>query len=164
MKKGKLISLLLCLVLLLGMAVPGALAVSADEDVPDGTESVQTADQTEDAGDEAQAGLFDRIMACTTMDEVDALTASTTEEELSALTEEEYTQLTEHVRELAAAEYVAPETVVFTDAGPFLPPVNVGSALRAMRAGETEEEDNGLELSKTVEANDGGSYTIRMEA
>ena len=75
-----------------GYGVPGALAgVSADEDVPDGTESVQTADQTEDAGDEAQAGLFDRIMACTTMDEVDALTASTTEEELSALTEEEYT-------------------------------------------------------------------------
>ncbi len=164
MKKGKLISLLLCLVLLLGMAVPGALAVSADEDAPDGTESVQTADQTEDAGDEAQAGLFDRIMDCTTMDEVDAVTTSATEEELSALTEEEYTQLIEHVRELAAAEYVAPETVVFTDAGPFLPPVNVGSALRAMRAGETEETGNGLELSKTVSANDDGYYTIRMEA
>ncbi|WP_434309997.1 vWA domain-containing protein [Hominifimenecus sp. rT4P-3] len=57
-------------------------------------------------------------------------------------------------------------TVVFTDAGPFFPPVDVVSEKRLMRApaaaGETV--DNGLELSKTAAANADGSYTIRMEA
>lgn len=61
---------------------------------------------------------------------------------------------------------VVPKTVVFTDAGPFMPPVNVAARrmmLRAMAAtGVTA--DNGLVLSKEATANGNGSYTIRMEA
>lgn len=58
-----------------------------------------------------------------------------------------------------------PITVNFTEAGPFMPPVNV-AARRLMRAMASSgvTADNGLELSKTAIANGDGSYTIRMEA
>ena len=57
-----------------------------------------------------------------------------------------------------------PETVVFTDAGPFLPAVNVGGKmLRAARANDGTSSDDGLKLSKTATVVDGG-YKIRLEA
>ena len=63
---------------------------------------------------------------------------------------------------------VVPKTVVFTDAGPFMPPVTVERVLRryAARAAAEEPADNGngLELSKTATANGNNIYTIRMEA
>ena len=61
---------------------------------------------------------------------------------------------------------VVPKTVVFTDAGPFMPPVNVAARRKMLRARAATgvTADNGLELSKTATANGNGSYTIRMEA
>lgn len=56
-----------------------------------------------------------------------------------------------------------PETVVFTDAGPFLPAVSVAAARRMARATDTSGED-GLKLSKKATANPDGSYTVTMEA
>lgn len=60
-------------------------------------------------------------------------------------------------------------TLVFTDAGPFLPPVNVApvrrmAANRVLVGGGDEDKDNGLELSKRATANEDGTYTITMEA
>lgn len=63
-----------------------------------------------------------------------------------------------------AAEVQAPQTVVYTAAGPFLPAVSVQPVLRAARASGAGEFNDGLNLSKTATANADGSYTIRMEA
>lgn len=64
----------------------------------------------------------------------------------------------------AAAQVQAPQTVVYTAAGPFLPAVSVQPVLRAARASGASEFKDGLNLSKTATANADGSYTIRMEA
>lgn len=63
-----------------------------------------------------------------------------------------------------AAEVQAPQTVVYTAAGPFLPAVSVQPVLRAARASSANEPEDGLNLSKTATANADGGYTIRMEA
>ena len=63
-----------------------------------------------------------------------------------------------------AAQVRAPQTVVYTAAGPFLPAVSVQPVLRAARASGAGEFKDGLNLSKTATANEDGSYTIRMEA
>lgn len=63
-----------------------------------------------------------------------------------------------------AAQVQAPQTVVYTAAGPFLPAVSVQPVLRAARASGAGEFKDGLNLSKTATANEDGSYTIRMEA
>lgn len=63
-----------------------------------------------------------------------------------------------------AAEVQAPQTVVYTAAGPFLPAVSVQPVLRAARASSANEPKDGLNLSKTATANANGGYTIRMEA
>lgn len=63
-----------------------------------------------------------------------------------------------------AAEVQAPQTVVYTAAGPFLPAVSVQPVLRAVRASGANELKDGLNLSKTATANADGSYKIRMEA
>ena len=64
----------------------------------------------------------------------------------------------------AAAQVQAPQTVVYTAAGPFLPAVSVQPVLRAVRASGANELEDGLNLSKTATANADGSYKIRMEA
>lgn len=64
----------------------------------------------------------------------------------------------------AAAQVQAPQTVVYTAAGPFLPAVLVQPVLRAVRASGANELKDGLNLSKTATANADGSYKIRMEA
>lgn len=59
------------------------------------------------------------------------------------------------------------ETVVFTDAGPFMPAVYVGSKRRmAMQllSSSSSDTDNGLELKKTAEAVSDDSYKITLEA
>lgn len=64
----------------------------------------------------------------------------------------------------AAAQVQAPQTVVYTAAGPFLPAVSVQPVLRAVRASGANELKDGLNLSKPATANADGSYKIRMEA
>lgn len=64
----------------------------------------------------------------------------------------------------AAAQVQAPQTVVYTAAGPFLPAVSVQPVLRAVRASGANGLKDGLNLSKTATANADGSYKIRMEA
>lgn len=62
------------------------------------------------------------------------------------------------------AQVQAPQTVVYTAAGPFLPAVLVQPVLRAARASGANELKDGLNLSKTASINADGSYKIRMEA
>ena len=67
----------------------------------------------------------------------------------------------------AAAEAEAPQTVVYTAAGPFLPAVSAQpQALRAARAAAANDgaEGSPLKLSKKVTAGTDGTYTITMEA
>ncbi|MCI6965845.1 VWA domain-containing protein [bacterium] len=102
--------------------------------------------------------LYAYVKQLSTDEEIEAFLKQLPEERLNALVA--YAQAQEPV--------VVPETVVFTDAGPFMPPVTVERVLRryAARAAAEEPADtgNGLELSKTATANGDGTYTIRMEA
>lgn len=101
------------------------------------------------------AELYAYVKQLSTDEEIEAFLKQLPEERVNSLIA--YAQAQEPT--------VVPETVVFTDAGPFMPPVNVAARrmMRAMAAtGATA--DNGLELSKTAVANNDGTYTIRMEA
>ena len=104
------------------------------------------------------AELYAHVKQLSTDEEIEAFLKQLPEARVNALIA--YAQAQEPT--------VVPETVVFTDAGPFMPPVNVAMKKKMMRmtlSGATEEPaDNGLVLSKEATANDDGSYTIRMEA
>ena len=117
------------------------------------------------------AELYEQLMAAATAEEFLALTEGMSEEEANAfaasLSDEQLAALQEHIQSIAPKEeHEPPQTVVFTDAGPFMPAVTVETSRRmryALRSSGVET-DNGLELSKEATANDDGSYTIRMEA
>ena len=114
---------------------------------------------------EPDSTLYDKLMACETSDEFEAIAEAAGDEQISALTETELAALEAHYADIYVG--VIPETVVFTDAGPFMPAVNVSSTarFRMMRAAAAKEPaDNGLALSKTATTNADGTYTITMEA
>lgn len=178
-----LLSLLLCLCLITpmgsaivalndgGIANMGSQANSGSPtSVPSETPAPSDTDTPAEAPD--YAALYNDLMAAATFAEAHALLEGLTDEQLSAfidsLTEEQYAALEEHIQSLIAEEpHEVPETVVFTDAGPFFPPVNVGDAWQlltesGLKAGS--DDGNGLETSKTVTINTNGSYTITIEA
>lgn len=178
--KKRLTALLLVLSLVLSLGATVAFATDED-DVP--VDPVVDDPIVEDPvvddpdGDELQKArvdaLYGQLMAAQSTAEVAALAENMTDAEISAffsaLTEDEYAALEAHLNDLAVAEYVLPETVVFTDAGPFMPAVNVAPVRRLLRAPATyqndpEPADNGLVTQKTVTANDDGTYTIRLES
>lgn len=86
----------------------------------------------------------------------------------NTLTEAQQTALVAYAQTQAEQEYTVPQTVVFTEAGPFMPPVNVAPVrMKTMaRAAVVPAEDvgNGLEFTKKATANGNGTYTITMEA
>ena len=70
--------------------------------------------------------LYARLMACTTFEELLAIVENVTEEDLADLSEMQIAALQEHIQSLEPVKEVeAPQTVVFTNAGPFMPPVEV---------------------------------------
>ena len=115
--------------------------------------------------------LFNQFMATTTIEEFDALYQSLTEEDRTGFEEwlnntGNVTALNEHAMAILPEE-VLPETVVFTDAGPFLPAVSVAStysARRAARAANSEEKDDGIVLNKTAYIDENGNYKITLES
>ncbi|MCI6987751.1 MAG: VWA domain-containing protein [Clostridium sp.] len=177
-----LLSLLLCLCLItpMGSAIvalnDGGIAnmgSQTNSGSPTSAPSVTPAPSDTDTPVEAPdyAALYNDLMAAATFAEAHALLEGLTDEQLSAfidsLTEEQYAALEEHIQSLIAEEpHEVPETVVFTDAGPFFPPVNVGDAWQLLtKSGlKAVSDDNGLETSKTVTINADGSYTITIEA
>lgn len=86
----------------------------------------------------------------------------------NTLTEAQQTALVTYAQTQAEQEYTVPQTVVFTEAGPFMPPVNVAPVrMKTMaRAAVVPAEDvgNGLEFTKKATDNGNGTYTITMEA
>lgn len=84
------------------------------------------------------------------------------------LTEQQQTALVTYAQTQAEQEYTVPQTVVFTEAGPFMPPVNVAPVrMKTMaRAAVVPAEDdgNGLVFTKKAKDNKDGTYTITMEA
>lgn len=118
---------------------------------------------------------YEYVMSLTDVEAIDAYLMTLTEEQLEALRA--------YIMEKELENYTPPETVVVTDAGPFLPPVDVGliedrdylssenmmSKMAQMFAPsgaptEPEPTDNGLELSKNAVKNEDGSYTITLDA
>ena len=85
----------------------------------------------------------------------------------NTLTEAQQTALVAYAQTQAEQEYTVPQTVVFTEAGPFMPPVNVAPIrmkTMARAAAPAEDDGNGLEFTKKAKANGNGTYTITMEA
>ncbi len=136
----------------------------------------------------AAQALFERLMACGTIEEIDEIFAGVTEEEMAALallSEEKQIMLNEYITALEPeplppvfieSEPPVPSEIVFaeedeivnmTDVAPFKEPVAGPVLARPMRVPgllAAGESDNGLTLSKTATANDDGSYTIQLEA
>ena len=102
------------------------------------------------------AELYAHVKQLTTDEEIEAFLKQLPEARVNALIA--YAQAQEPT--------VVPKTEVFTDAGPFMPPVNVATWRKMLRARAATgvTADNGLKLSKTATANGNDSYTIRMEA
>lgn len=96
------------------------------------------------------------------------------EKAVKSLSDEEYKALESYINEKAKeeAEKDPPETVTFTEAGPFLPAVNIADKTakkvkraKAANTGATDNEsDDGLNLSKKVTKNGDGTYKISLEA
>ena len=166
--KKKFIALILAVIMTATCVGAGVDVLSGDTvtdeaptvtEVPD-AEPVPTATVAE-----PDSTLYDKLMACETSDEFEAIAEAAGDEQISALTETELAALEAHYADIYVG--VIPETVVFTDAGPFMPAVNVSSTarFRMMRAAAAKEPaDNGLALSKTATTNADGTYTITMEA
>lgn len=118
------------------------------------------------------AELYEKLMATTTAEEFLALVEGMSEEDEKAfadsLSAEQLEALRAHIQEIAPAEEATPpQTVTFTDAGPFMPPVAVQTVRRLLRSVPNplaEEQDNGLVTTKTATVNDDGTYTISIES
>ena len=116
-------------------------------------------------------GRYNRIMSAQTSAEVEAIIKEFADEaELEAFMKwmqdnGKLEALQQHLSDVYASEYEAPVTVSVTNAGPLLPPIYVGGMQRAFSATPFSDTDkNGLDLSKTVTANEDGTYTITLEA
>lgn len=128
--------------------------------------------------------LYERLMACTTLDELFAIVDSTEQEELAALTEEEIAQIEAKIAALEG-EPLPPvvvdepenESVIskiiypavnFARVAPFGDPVvgvsNRPSFRPSLPFAAEEEPDDGMNISKAATANEGGTYTITLEA
>ena len=151
--------------MLLAICLP-ALCAAAESDVVSSLEENAESGTAPDASE-----LYTQLMATESIAEVKAITSGMEESELeaslSALDQEQLNALQAHLDALAQAEYILPQTVVFTEAGPFLPAVNVSSARRWLRTSSfsARQTDNGLILNKTAEYDaTSNSVKIRLEA
>ena len=185
--KKRLIALALCLVMLATCLGAGVDVLSGDlvpdevptvTEVPDAepvpTDAVAEPEPTDTVA-EPDSTLYDKLMACETSDEFEAIAEAAGDEQISALTETELAALEAHYAQIQADAEVTKEeypipAVNYTNVAPFLPPVS-GEVrmLRAARAAANyaandTATDNGMKISKTATANADGSYTITLEA
>lgn len=111
------------------------------------------------------APLYDRLIAAQTAEEFDAIAESATEDEIAALTDEQLNNIEQHYAEIYIP--VIPKTVTFTDAGPFMPAVDVSSAPARLRAAAKAAGDrvdsDGVVTTKKVDVDDNGNYKLRLE-
>lgn len=105
---------------------------------------------------------YNFIMNLSSQEEIDSY--------LQQLSEEQFNALSEYAASQEVQEPV--QSYTFTEAGPFLPAVNVAKQSRLMKAMRALNDDSNPELidnddiktSKTVTKNDDGSYTLRLES
>lgn len=126
----------------------------------DPSEPSETTEETESEEEFDVEAAYNYVMSLTSDEEIDAYLATLTDEQLEELLA--YAQ--EHM-----PQPEPPKTVPFTDAGPFLPPVQVSSARMRMKmsaaARDTDRVDNeGVETSKKVILNNDGTKTLRLES
>ena len=96
---------------------------------------------------------YNYLMSLATQEEIDAYIAT--------LDVNQYKALEAYMLANTTAPVI--ESKVFTDAGPFMPPVNV-STFKMFNLRAANGSDNGLELSKTVTGPVNGVYTLRLES
>lgn len=119
--------------------------------------------------------FYEKLMACGTKEELEELLDGYSEVKLQTIAaalqteaySEKYNDIIAHIEEVVPAEEPEiPQTVTFTDAGPFMPAVTVTTtgARAVRRAARAAETENGLILNKTAKANADGSYNITLEA
>ena len=175
--KRKLLALLLSAAMLLAICLP-ALCAAAESDVVSSLEENAESGTVSSLEENAESGtapdtseLYTQLLATESIAEVEAIISGMEESELeaslSALDQEQLNALQAHLDALAQAEYIPPQTVVFTEAGPFLPAVNVSSARRWLRTSSfsARQTDNALILNKTAEYDaTSNSVKIRLEA
>ena len=155
---SRLTALLLALVLVLSMSV-GAWAEEKKEDISREEYEAALAAAMANFPNLTPEEQYSFLISLNGSDEMIA-------SYLALLNEDQMMALSAYIAEVDG--YEAPKTVVFTDAGPFLPAVYVGRA-RALNAAryvlENSDVDNGLELRKSATYNEeDGTYTITMEA
>lgn len=148
---------------------PTTVSTEPEVTVPtEKTEPTETTAETEAPSFDVQA-VYDQLMVCTTVEEMDAILDALTEEQFAQFTEEMIANIKAHYAELApAADPGWIPAVNVTDVAPLLPPVSGLPALRAYSATAPYADDTsdteGMHLSKTATVNDDGTYTIRLEA
>ena len=107
MKSKKIFAAVLSLVLIVAMTIPGTLAPSNGQDSAEGEFTVadgsmsSAPDAEPTVEPEAGPSLFERLMACTTLEELFALIDETPEEQLMQLSE---SQVAEVEAKIAALE------------------------------------------------------------
>ena len=150
-----------------------APTVSTEPEVTDPTEATKATETTLPTEPETPSfdpqAVYDQLMACTTVEEMDAILDTLTDEQFAQFTEEMLANIKAHYAELAPADtsdWIPAVNV--TDVAPLLPPVSGLPALRAFSAiapyANDNDDTNGMHLSKTATVNDDGTYTIRLEA
>lgn len=147
---------------------------------PEQGEEPETPEEPEETEFDAEA-VYAQLMACETVEEMDAIAAELTEEQIAQFSDEQLAAIEEHYAELKGEEPAEePEEDVvdngildFTDVAPFLEPVQGETTRNILMAAvmgvvgtysDEEEKDNGIKLIKDATSNGDGSYTIRMEA
>lgn len=133
--------------------------------------------------EEEVAALYSALMACDTLESINAAAEKITEEKaeyfFNALTEEQIKELNDHFLAIfediyPSKEPVTQESVIVyptvgnTNVAPFLKPVKAAPIMRmfAFKAAPVAEEtfDNGLELDKKVSGPVNGVYTLTLDA
>lgn len=164
-------------------ANPGENDAETPDNGENGQENGENGNETPEAFD-ADA-VYEALMACETVEEMDAIAAKLTEEQIAQFSDEQLAAIEAYYAELKGEEPAEePEEDVvdngivdFTDVAPFLEPVQGETTRNILMAAvmgvvgtysaDTDRVDNGaVETSKTVsktpDAN--GNYTITLES
>ena len=158
---------------------PGENDAETPDNGENGQENGENGNETPEAFD-ADA-VYEALMACETVEEMDAIAAELTEEQIAQFSDEQLAAIEAYYAELKGEEPAEePEEDVvdngivdFTDVAPFLEPVQGETTRNILMAAvmgvvgtysDEEEKDNGIKLIKDATPNGDGSYTIRMEA
>ena len=139
---------------------------------PEPGEATETPEEPQESEFDA-AAVYAQLMACETAEEMDAIAAELTEEQIAQFSDEQLAAIEERYAELKGEEPEEDpvgESVSFTDVGPLLDqdedqmiPGILKAALLGGIGTYSDDQDNGVRLSKSVKAVDGG-YQITLEA